>query len=133
LSNKGKDDFNGNAGRFISKIKQEKPGFLSEIEPNDIFEIIPIKTKKNNDRIKMQAGLFLLFGLNKDDTCLSVEQKGWIVKKFIIEKEHKKDIIKQLKSLNISRNTLFPGLEESAKEIVKRYDDIIKSHKNGNR
>ncbi len=111
------------SGRLISKIRQDKSAFLSEINPKDISEIVPVKSKKNNDRIKIQEGLFLLFGMEKDTSCPKIEaNKKWIEKKIIIEGKKKPSIIEHLKHINISKDKLFPGLESSAKKIKEFYE-----------
>ena len=63
--------------RLLHFIKDEKPHFINKIKPSDLFRVIAVKSKMNNERIIAQSGAFLLFGLGiKDlDTIEDTENK----------------------------------------------------------
>ena len=82
-------------------------------------------------------GAFLIFGLGVkqvevgDDigeTSLLTKSKHvevpaeWIKKKLIIPKERKADILKELALLGITESYIYPGMEQYAKELKKRYN-----------
>ena len=46
----------------------------------------------------------------------------WIKKKLIIPKERKADILKELALLGITESYIYPGMEQYAKELKKKYE-----------
>jgi len=126
-TNLSKNEFNetDNVGKLIWEIQREKPIFYNIINPKDINSIIPIKATKTNERIQVQDGLFLLFGIN-NETDTPLVKTDWIVKtksdeRIIIDAKSKRKIQNQLEEINISRKTLFPGLESTANIIKRNY------------
>jgi hypothetical protein len=116
-----------NVIQLLWQIKQEKPIFYNIIDPKDINSIVPVKVKKNSDRIKRQDGLFLLFGADGGSGKLEVPS-DWIIKgikgsdeRIIIRGKEKGKIKKQLEKLNISNYSLFPDLENCASSIKRNY------------
>jgi hypothetical protein len=129
-TNISRGEFNetGNAERLIWEIQREKPIFHSIINPNDICSIVPVKVAKNNDRIQIQDGLFLLFGIGHGGNQLRIDvnYQNWIVKTnsgecIIIDAKAKNKIRSQLEEVNISKKTLFPSLENAAAFIKRNY------------
>ncbi|MEI6347504.1 MAG: FRG domain-containing protein [Bacteroidota bacterium] len=117
-----KDEFNKDKGlKFLHLIKEEKPYFLDIIEPKDFNQILLVKPINNNERIKRQQGLFFLYGINK--SINNPAKNNYIFKdknkeiKFIIEATKKKEIIDELDAIGISRDTLFPEIENGAEYI----------------
>jgi hypothetical protein len=117
------DEFNEtkNTGKLLWEIKREKPIFEDVIDPKSITGIIPVKADKNNERIRAQDGLFLLFGVGNGGGSITVPD-DWMVKtksheQIIIDAQSKGKIRVQLEEINISKNTLFPGLETTAASI----------------
>ena len=93
-----------------------------------------MKAKHGNPRILNQAGAFFLFGLQLTDVAFGVSlEKGkgkevprvpveWIKKKLIIPKECKADILRELALLGITDSYIYPGMEQYAKELKKKYE-----------
>ena len=122
---------------LLHQIKGEKPHFLPRIQPLDLSNLFFVKAKHGNQRIANQMGAFLLFGLGVKQTKASgsdgevnlltksehVEVPAeWIKKKLIIPKECKADIIKELALLDITDSYIYPGMEQYAKELKKKYE-----------
>ena len=122
---------------LLHQIKEEKPHFLPRIQPLDLSNLFFVKAKNGNQRIANQMGAFLIFGLGAkqvkvaDDagevTFLTKSEHievpvEWIKKKLIIPKERKADILKELALLGITDSYIYPGMEQYAKELKKRYN-----------
>ena len=122
---------------LLHQIKGEKPHFQRLIQAYDLVSMFFVKAKYGNQRIANQAGAFLLFGLglNSDqdsDGCWGPLYCGkdihpnlpeeWIKKKLIIPKECKAGILKELALLGITDSYIYPGMEQYAKELKKRYN-----------
>ena len=121
---------------LLHQIKGEKPHFLPRIQPCDLSSLIFVKAKNGNQRIANQMGAFLLFGLGLTPEKRKGRAKGaqylaknihaeipeeWIKKKLIIPKECKAGILKELALLGITDSYIYPGMEQYAKELKKKY------------
>jgi hypothetical protein len=121
------EEFNDtkNVGKLLWEIKREKPIFYDIINPKHINSIIPIKVTKNNERIQIQDGLFLLFGIGTETEKLQI-YPDWVIKTksdeaIIIDAKSKGKIRNQLEEINISKKTLFPDLENTVNFIKRNY------------
>lgn len=113
------DDFNSQTAvkRLIHFIREEKPYFEPEIEPDDLRKIICVKGKQSNDRISSQSGAFLLYGI---DAVMDEEGTPEIIVTRITV-DNKAKILKELDLLNINESTVFPYIENSAKYVAEKY------------
>ena len=122
---------------LLHQIKEEKPHFLPRIQPYDLSSLFFVKAKNGNQRIANQMGAFLIFGLGAkqvkgaDDagevTFLTKSEHievpvEWIKKKLIIPKECKANILKELALLGITESYIYPGMEQYARELKKKYE-----------
>ena len=109
---------------------------LHRILPLDLSNLFFVKAKNGNQRIANQMRAFLIFGLgvkqvkvgdDTGETSLLTKSKHmevpveWIKKKLIIPKDKKPDILKELALLGITESYIYPGMEQYAKELKKRY------------
>jgi hypothetical protein len=102
--------------KLLHAIKEEKPYFLDGIiNPKDLESCFFVYAKKNNDRIKAQNGLFIIFGIGNARVESDIKQK------IIISKGSKNTILNQLEKINITNQTLFPELENTAIYLKNRY------------
>ena len=98
------------------------------IDPHDLGSVFLVKAKYGNPRITNQAGAFFLFGLGigqSDPLEPEVQPltkrghveipSGWIKHKFIVPKEKKEQILKELAQLGITESYLFPEMDKYAK------------------
>ena len=121
---------------LLHQIKGEKPHFLPRIQHCDLSSLFFVKAKNGNQRIANQMGAFLVFGLGLTPEKRKGRAKGarylaknihteipeeWIKKKLIIPKECKADILKELALLGITDSYIYPGMEQYAKELKKKY------------
>jgi len=125
FNNDNNDTGNGNVYKLLHAIREEKSYFSNVIDPKDINSIFCVKVKKNNRRILVQDGLFLIFGISNSGTLLEVNPNWLPLKtskeKIFIDKNSKTGIIKELERINITVKSLFPDIEYSAKTIKKKY------------
>ena len=116
-------------GRLEAFIKQEKPYFVEgRINPRDMFRIFIVQPRLLFPRVRVQSGAFLVSAHDGrfDFDCKDKNNRYRADKydvpynyyRLTVKAECKESILKELESLNISRETLFPGLESSAKAIV---------------
>ena len=119
-------DYSNVLNRLYHLIRQEKPNFKKLIDPRDLFRVFVVEPQQSFERIRAQSGAFLISAFHERFEQLEVLQ--WnsgipIYHHFMIDvpKERKQHITNELRLLNVTRETLFPGLDESAKAITDRY------------
>ena len=117
-------------GRLWTLIKREKPYFVENlIKPRDLFRIFIVQPRLLFPRVIAQSGAFLVSAHHEMFNFEWNEQSGRLATgeydvpynyyQLRVEGGRKKCILKELESLNISRESLFPELEVSATAIVK--------------
>ena len=99
--------------RFLHEIKSELPAFESVIVGEDLFKNYFVATYKDNQRMKVQDGAFVICGIHKD-----VSDLERIAVNIEIDADSKKDILKDLKMLGIANNTIYPDFERTAMAIA---------------
>jgi len=55
------------------EIREEKSHFLPLIKQEDLSSVLCVRSKYTNNRIRLQKGLFFLFGLNSKDYTKSIQ------------------------------------------------------------
>ena len=119
---------------LLHQIKEEKPYFRPLINSHDLDSVFLVKAKYSNPRITNQAGAFFLFGLGigqsdpLEPEVQPLTKRGhveipsrWIKHKFIVPKEKKKQILKELAQIGITDSYIYPEMDKYAKELNKRY------------
>ena len=112
--------------RLYHLIRQEKPNFKKLIDPRDFFRVFVVEPQQSFERIRAQSGAFLISAFHERFERHKVLEFNLgipIYHHFMIEvpKESKQGIIDELRLLNVTRATLYPGLDESANAITNRY------------
>lgn len=112
--------------RFIHFICQEKPYFENRIDIRDFFRVLVVEPEQRFDRIRAQSGAFILSAFHtrfERDIILNQVHNVPIYDHYVLEvpNDEKGDLIDQLEQINVSRETLLPGLEESARAIQTKY------------
>ncbi|HHT23311.1 MAG TPA: FRG domain-containing protein [Bacteroidales bacterium] len=112
-------------GYLLHEIRQDKPHFFNIINPNHINKVYAVNVKLDNPRIVRQNGAFLIFGIDGDKSkCPSID-KDWVIKpneeKIIIPSTSKKQLLKELEILGISKANLFPELDDYGDYIKEKY------------
>lgn len=80
-----------------------------------------VKPLRKNRRLVKQDGYFLLFGI-KDYKLFPATVANCIdVERWEIDSSHKEKIKEQLEVLGISRDKLFPELDETAEYLKERF------------
>lgn len=79
---------------------------------------VAIKTRKSNDRINAQNGLFVYFQETNQSLNTSVDDN--ILRKLVIKGEYKKNILSSLYTMGIGFTTLYPELQSVSKDIIMK-------------
>lgn len=89
-----------------------------ESEKNRVGTDRPVAILPTNihPRMSVQKSCFTIHGLEKEPLIRLVQRRG-ILKKYIISKRKRHDLMSELQLLGVSESTLFPDLEGLAKEL----------------
>ena len=127
------DSLRGEMGRLQTFIRQEKPYFVEGlIDPRDLFRIFIVQPRRLFPRLRAQSGAFLVSAHHKTfdfepkeqyNRCYRANDNDVPYNYYRLDVMAKKkcSILKELRTLNISEETLFPELEKSAKAVVDDY------------
>ena len=109
-------------GRLHHFICQEKPYFQDRIDPRDLFRVFVVEPQQLFERIRAQAGAFLISAFHsrfeREEILKHCTIPIYDYYKLSVRSNNKPDIIKDLRLLNVTRETLYPGLDEAAKAVT---------------
>ena len=113
-------------GKLYYYIRREKPYFHEKINPRDFFKVFIIEPQQSFERLRIQSGAFLISGFHEQfgrQRILQLNVNTPVYDHYIltVPPTCKKRILDELQLLNIVRETLFPGLDETARAITGRY------------
>lgn len=106
---------------LLHDIGKEKPHFQPKILRKDLLRVVCVKPLLDNPRIIRQEGAFLLFGCNSTKLEPASLEDKVICSKFTINRDEKKNLLNQLRTLGISRATMYPEIEQVAKYVKEAY------------
>ena len=113
--------------QLFQLIQSEKPYFVNRIDPKDFYRIIVVEPQRSSERIIKQAGAFLVSAFHKrfESKEIAAQNKGvpplYAHYQLTIPSGAKQKILDELEMLDITRETLFPSLDESAAAIKRAY------------
>ena len=125
------DEYSEAMRRLYHFIRQEKPYFEERIDPRHLFEVFIVEPRQSFDRIRAQSGAFLISAFHKRfeskhvrNSVIGIPAYDHYVLSVPSEKKPakpKQTILDDLRLLNITRESLYPGLDESAKAVMGKY------------
>lgn len=122
------------------EIREEKPQFAAIIDPVHLTSIQFVYPKFTSNRVKMQKGAFLLFGLNAEDASQPIklmDEKGYLklesnanhpiikVHKAILKYDHICKMQEELKSLGIRKPFIYPEIDKVSEYLVGQYKKTV--------
>ena len=104
-------------------IGQEKPHFKRRIDPRDFYRVFVVEPQQSVERLRAQSGAFLISAFHERferHRILSWNGSIPAYEHYIltIPSRCKNRILNELSLLNITRETLLPGLDEAARAIT---------------
>jgi len=112
--------------RLYHLIRAEKPHFAEKIDIRDLYKVFVVEPQHSLERIRAQSGAFLVSAFHERLESAEVWRK---VKGIPVHHNYalkvpvdcKAGLIQDLALLNITQETLFPGLDSSAAAITRHY------------
>lgn len=111
--------------RLYHHIGQEKPHFKERISIRDLLRVFVVEPQQSFERIRAQSGAFLISALHKRFETGEIRSfnkftpEYHLYEEITVPAESKKDILQELRLLNVTREILFPSLQEVAKAVDK--------------
>ena len=116
--------------RLLQLISLEKPNFPDWIDIRDLYRIFIVEPQQFIERIRVQSGAFLVSAFHKRFEAHEAAREIpnlpiYDEYELRVPKDSKKDMLEELSLLGITRETLFPGLDESARAVMEKYARIF--------
>ena len=127
-------DYRRTMRRLYHLIRHEKPFFEERINPIDLFGVYVVEPRRSFERIRAQSGAFLLSAYHRrfEPEVISDFNVGVPIYnhyKLTVPLNSKESVLRHLELSNLTRETMFPGLDESAKAVNRRFSDSKKAQK----
>ena len=112
--------------RLYYTIRQERPNFRERVDVGDFFRVFVVEPQRMFERIRAQSGALLISAFHERferDEILRWNKDIPIYLQYslAVAKEEKRQMIDDLRLLNVTRETLLPSMDETAKEITRQY------------
>ena len=112
--------------KLYQLIRAEKSYFAARIDPRDFYRVFVVEPQQSSERIRAQSGAFLVSAFHERferEEILKRNERIPVYSHYTLTIPHdcKEEIMQDLRLLNITRETLFPGLDSSADAVTERY------------
>ena len=123
------DEYSHIMDRLYHYIRQEKPHFKERINIRDFSRVFVVEPQQSFERIRAQSGAFLISAFHERFEPEKIRELNkntpvYHHYKLTVPADNKNEILNELEFLNITSEVLFPGLDEAAEAIVKRYEKL---------
>ena len=114
------------ADRLRDEIQLERSNFQQAIDPRDLYRVFVVEPQQSSDRIRAQSGAFLVSAFHErferqEILEWNADMPLYTHFELTIPSEDKVNIIGELRLLNVTRETLFPGMDTSAAAVTEYY------------
>ena len=122
----GTDPFAKAKAHLYTVIRQEKPHFEERIDIRDLFRVFVVEPQRSFERLRAQSGAFLISAFHERyerNEVLRSNQHIPIYSHFLLTlpKNQKESVLGDLRLLNVSRETLYPSVDEAANAVTQLY------------
>ena len=112
--------------RLYHYIGGEKPHFRERIDPRDLLRVFVVEPEQSFERVRAQSGAFLVSAFHQRFEPSHIlewnsETPVYDHYKLTVPADCKQDILKELLLLNVTRETLYPGLDEATQAVMERH------------
>ena len=122
----GADPFAKARAHLYTIIRQERPYFEERIDIRDLFRVFVIEPQRSFERLRAQSGAFLLSAFHERFERIEIlrwNQHIPIYSHSLLTLPHgqKESALRDLRLLNVTRETLFPSVDEAASAVTQQY------------
>ena len=107
-------------------IGQEKPHFQRRIDPRDYYRVFVVEPQQSFERLRAQSGAFLISAFHERFESNQIQRWNRSIPTYrhytlTVPRTFKERILNELELMNITLETLFPGLASAATAITAEY------------
>ena len=112
--------------RLCAIIRQENPSFEDKIDLRDFFRVFVVEPQRRFERVKAQSGAFLVSAFHERferDEVLKWNRDVPIFahRRLRVPESKKTSVLDELRLLNVTRESLFPSVDEAARAVTEKY------------
>ena len=112
--------------RLYSNIRREKPYFQERIDIRDLYRVLVVEPERMFERIRAQSGAFLISAFHERferSAVLRLNAQTPIYSQFslVVPAVQKQTVLDDLHLFNVTRETLFPSVDETAQAVTSQY------------
>lgn len=110
--------------RLLRLIGQKKPRFEALVDPRDLFKVFEVERQQSFGRIRAQLGAFLISAFHERferDCVVRWNEHAQVYRHYTLNVPagNKRKLLEDLVLLGITREGMFPGLDEIARAITE--------------
>ena len=111
---------------LYANIRRERPYFEERIDIRDLYRVLVVEPERMFERIRAQSGAFLISAFHERferHEVLGLNQWTPTYAHFslTLPTSQKRTVLDDLRLLNVTRETLFPSVDEAANAITTQY------------
>ena len=111
--------------RLYGLISQEKPRFEAAIDPRDLLKVFVVEPQQTFERIRAQSGAFLMSAFHERFERNQVVRWNKQIPAYrhytlLVPASGKNKLLEELALFGVTREALFPGLDETARAITEQ-------------
>ena len=124
----GYDSYRAALEHLYQLIREEKPSFAERIDPRDLLRVFVVEPQRSFERLRAQSGAFLLSAFHDRYEEKSIREWNNDIPRYhhyvlSVPANTKQQIRNELSIVNITRESLLPSLEETARAIRGNHND----------
>ena len=122
----GSDPFAKAKAHLYNTIRQERPYFEERIDIRDLFRVFVVEPQRSFERLRAQSGAFLLSAFHERferNEILRWNRHIPIYSHSLLTFHlgRKESTLRDLRLMNVTRETLFPSVDEAASAVTQQY------------
>ena len=122
----GSDPFAKAKAHLYTIIREEKPHFAERIDIRDLFRVFVVEPQWSFERLRAQSGAFLVSAFHERferNEVLRWNKDIPTYSHFILNlpQAQKESVLADLRLLNVTREVLFPSVDEAASAVTEQY------------
>ena len=112
--------------RLYSNIRRERPYFEERIDIRDFYRVLVVEPERMSERIRAQSGAFLMSAFHERferHEVLGLNRQTPVYAHFPLKlpTAQKRTVLDDLRLFNVTRETLFPSVDEAAHAVTTQY------------
>ena len=122
----GADPFRKAKGHLYNIIRQGTPHFEERVDIRDLFRVFVVEPQRSFERLRAQSGAFLVSAFHERFERNEILQWNQHIPSYsyfvlTLPQAQKDSVLSDLGLFNVTRETLFPSIDEAASAVTKQF------------